>query len=925
MPKRKGQAELTPFEEKEENAAPASNETEEKDRHTPEHETDQQSDVADESRPDDEATRIIHRSAELPPSSSDLAAEATHVIHKPAELPQPSSDLAAEATHIMRRPAELPPSSNDLAAEATHIMRRPAELPPSSSDLAAEATHIIHRSAELPPSSSDLAAEATHIIHRSAELPQPSGNITNKTMQTIERIDKIKGQKPQHATVAAKLPEHSMAAAAQRLGDVPNQVHPGVYYNAAHHPVHETDWRSKRHRKRKSLHSTNFSSVIADRKLTKRVFLPIGIGIPLIALLIFTLVASFTAMSNATNERYQSQITTLADILPQDNLKMYDANDHLIYQALDQGVQTSEPLDKISKNLQNAEIDIEDQTFWHNSGYDITGIIRAAISDLTSGHVVQGGSTITQQLIKNTIVGNSDTALRKLEEIELAPQVTRYYSKQQILDMYLNTVYYANEAYGAEAAAQIYFGLKDKPNDPASNQLDIAQAATLAGIPSNPDLRNPIAFPQNSLVRTQDVLHQMLILNTINTQQYKAALKEIQKPGFASFHMPAHTPVALLSFAQYALTELASDLNVKASVLSRSGLSVTTTVNSSLQTKVLAEAQRDIAAVRDAHNIHDSSVVMINPHTGAIETLVGNIDPAHNDFDVATQGFRQAGSTMKGFTYVTAFEHGLSPGQMTDDEPQTFYYDGITYRPDNYADIHHGWITYREALDWSLNIDAVRLELSPYVGVQDDYDTAESLGLGATNGTVNETFTLGTLGVHLLNETSAFGSFANGGVHVPPHAINTITDAQGKVIYKASEAGKQVVTPQAAYVLTNVLSDNTTRDKEFYPCSYGDVLDLHVNNNCSDQTIPAAVKTGTTDDFVDNLTVGYTPGLVTGVWSGNDDNTPMNNIIGVTGAGTIWHDAMLTALQGQPVQQFTNPGGVTYKAAYHDIVVANPS
>ncbi len=855
MPKRKGEAKLTPFEEK---AAPTSGEIEAKeDRYTPEHETDQKSEVASESKSNKNAR--LHEDAA---SESQPDNEAIHSIHKPAELTQLSSDIAAAATHIIHKPA------------------KPAQL---------------------------------------------SRTLATETTQSIESVDKIKGQKPQHATVAAKLPAHSMAAAAQRLGDVPNQIHPGVYYHAAHHPAHSTDWRSKRHRKRKHLHTTNFSSVIADRKLTKRVFLPIGIGIPLIALLIFTIVTSYTAMSNATNERYQSQITTLADILPQDNLKMYDTSGHLIYQALDQGVQTSEPLDKISKNLQNAEIDIEDQTFWSNEGYDITGIIRAAISDLSSGHVVQGGSTITQQLIKNTIVGNSDTALRKLEEIELAPQVTRYYSKQQLLDMYLNTVYYANEAYGAEAAAQIYFGLKDKPNNPASNQLDIAQAATLAGIPSNPDLRNPIAFPQHSLVRTQEVLHQMLILNSITTQQYTAALKEIQKPGFASFHTPAKTPVALLSFAQYALTELASDLNVKASALSRSGLSVTTTVISSLQTKVLAEAQNDIALVRAAHDIHNSSVVMINPKTGAIETLVGNIDPAHNDFDVATQGFRQAGSTMKGFTYVTAFEHGLSPGQMTDDAQQTFYYNGVSYRPDNYGGLHHGWISYREALDWSLNIDAVRLKLSSYVGVQDDYNTAESLGLGETNGTVNETFTLGTLGVHLLNETSAFGSFANGGVHVPPHAINTITDAKGKIIYRASEAGKQVVTPQAAYVLTNVLSDNTTRDKEFYPCSYGDVLDLHVNNNCSDATIPAAVKTGTTDDFVDNLTVGYTPSLVTGVWSGNDNNTAMNNIIGITGAGTIWHDAMMTALQGKPVQQFAQPRGVAYNSQYRDIVAANPA
>jgi penicillin-binding protein 1A len=635
--------------------------------------------------------------------------------------------------------------------------------------------------------------------------------------------------------------------------------------------------------------------------------------------LVTTGLVTYATMSHAAIKRYQGQVTTLEELLPQDNLKMYGSRGHLLYQAIDQGIQTSEPLKKISKNLQHAEIDMEDQTFWQNSGYDITGIVRAAISDLSSGHVVAGGSTITQQLIKNAMVGNADTAQRKLEEILLAPDVTRYYTKQRILEMYLNTVYYGNGAYGAEAAAQTYFGLKDKPNDPASNQLDIAQAAALAGTPSDPDLRNPLDR-QASLIRTQQVLRQMYTMKTIDVQQYSSALEEIQKPHFASYHAPAENPnaVALSSFIHEALVELANDLHVKVSDLSRSGLTVTTTVKSHLQIQVLKEAQNDIAAIRTAHNVTDSSVVMINPHTGAIETLIGNIDPAHNQFDVATQGFRQAGSTMKAFTYATAFDHGLSPGQRTDDEPRTFYYHGLAYRPDNYAGAHYGWVTYREALDWSLNIDAVRLELSSYVGVRNDYQTAENLGLGGTNGTVNETFTLGALGIHLLNETSAYGSFANGGVHVAPHAINTVTNDQGKVLYKALTTGKRVISAQASYILTNVLADNAVRDKEFFPC---DALDLYVGNHCGGSIIPAAVKTGTSNNFIDNLTIGYTPDLVAGIWSGNDNDAAMNNIIGITGAGTIWHDAMMTALRGKPIQQFTNPGGVVTNPAYHDLQV----
>ncbi len=767
----------------------------------------------------------------------------------------------------------------------------------------------------------DISLEATRALPGSDEEKQLPYILTAETTQAalarINKEDVLKTPSP----VAAKLPKRSRAAAAQRLGDVPYKASPGVSYDASYHRLHDSRWRLKRHWKRKNLRLSRSRDAVHERIAIKRVVMPIGISIVVVALLTSTIWTFVNASIKDTNTQYQAQITTLADILPKDNLKMYDASGHLLYQATSNGLQTTEPLDKIALNLQNAEVDIEDQYFWQNDGYDITGIVRAAISDLSSGHIVSGGSTITQQLIKNTIVGTSDTGLRKLAEIELAPQVTRYYTKQQILSMYLNTIYYANGAYGAEAAAQVYFGLKDKPNNPASNQLDIAQAATLAGIPSSPNLRDPISYPQNSLIRTQQVLQQMYKLNTITSQQYSSALKEIQKPGFASYHAPAQSPqaLALSSFTIYALTELASDLKMKISDLPRSGLIVTTTVNSGLQTKVLSEAQNDIAAIRDQNNIHNSSVVMINPQTGAIETLIGNIDPAHDSFNVATQGFRQAGSTMKAFTYVTAFGNGVSPGQKTDDKLQTFYYEGQAYEPYNYANVYHGWITYREALDWSLNVDAVRLELSPQVGVQNAYNTAESAGLGATNAALNETFTLGAMGVHLLNETSAYGTFANGGVHVAPHAINTVTNQQGKIIFKASTKGKRVISAQASYILTNVLADNATRDKEFYPC---DALDLYVNNQCGGTVIPAAVKTGTTNKFVDNLTIGYTPGLVTGVWSGNDDNSPMYNIIGITGAGTIWHDAMMTALQGKPIQQFTNPGGVVYNPLYRDLSLA---
>ncbi len=211
---------------------------------------------------------------------------------------------------------------------------------------------------------------------------------------------------------------------------------------------------------------------------------------------------------------------------------MYDAHGTLIYEAVDQGLQVSEPLNDISPTLVDAEIATEDKYFWTNPGYDLTGIVRAALSDLTQGRIVSGGSTITQQLIKNVVVGNADTAIRKLEEVILAPEATRYYTKQQIMDMYLNTTYYGNLAYGAEAAAFVYFGLQDTPGATAAAQLDLAQSAMLAGIPQNPDLYNPFVHPQATFTRMQAVLTQMRLQGYITPAQERQAIVEAQGPHF---------------------------------------------------------------------------------------------------------------------------------------------------------------------------------------------------------------------------------------------------------------------------------------------------------------------------------------------------------------------------------------------------------
>ena len=716
----------------------------------------------------------------------------------------------------------------------------------------------------------------------------------------------------------AKLPEYSQAAAAQRLNDVPEPPVHGVYYPVPHLRTHESGWRTKRYIKRKNLRETMQNLANVER-IGTRTMLPMAASVLSIFLLIVIIFVTVTGFINATNQKYGDSITTLEDILPKDSLKAYDVHNKLIYQMTDQGNQTSVPLEKISPYLAHAEIAIEDQNFYNNSGYDITGIVRAAIDDLTHNRVVSGGSTITQQLIKNTIVGNQTTALRKLQELILAPDVTREYSKEKILNMYLNTTYYGEQSYGAEAAAFTYFNLQDTPRATAAEQLDIAQSAMLAGIPSSPIARDPLLHPHAASLRVQEVLQQMYLQGYINAREKAAAFQETRQPNF--FKRGTINNRQAPHFINYALKELASDLHVKIGDLSRSGLAVSTTLDLNLQNRVLKDAQKHIAELAQAHHMSNAAVVVIDYHTGAIRTMLGNIDPnnpQNGDFDVASQGFRQPGSSFKPFIYETGFEQGISPGDTVQDGPLTVpLCCGLpSYSPHNYDLKYHGDVTYRYALQNSLNIPAVKLLMK--TSVDSALKTAQDMGIGDYEGVPNYTMVLGSLSVHLIDETTAYGTFANQGVRVQHHAIDTVTDSKGHVILHVGPQGKQVITKQTAFMMTDVLSDNNSREFEFGKCS---ALLIYTNtmNQCyagnPGQVRPSAAKTGTSNDFRDNWTMGYTSDFVVGVWAGNNDNSPMVNITGVDGAAPIWHDTMLMAEEGHPVVNFPGPpAGVVKKA-----------
>ena len=724
-------------------------------------------------------------------------------------------------------------------------------------------------------------------------------------------------QNDKHPTVPAKLPVHSRAAAAQKLDDQPLKNIRGVYYPVPHRNLNPTGWRTKRHIKRRNLRRSAQQYNDTERIGTQWSMLPLAIGSLVVIIVVVGILVGSTAFIAATQQRFQQQVTTLADILPKDNLKMYDQHGTLIYQMTDQGLQTTEPLSAISPNLVHAEIAIEDQYFWSNPGFDITGIVRAALDNLTRGHIVSGGSTITQQLVKNAIVGNHDTAIRKLEEIILAPQVSRQFTKEQILSMYLNTIYYGEQAYGAEAAAIRYYGLHDTPTATAASQLDIAQAAMLAGIPSAPIGRDPYLFPHSAFIRVQEVLQQMRLQGYITAQQERMAVQEVQQPHF--LHRGKLPGFQAPHFSNYTINELTNILHVKRADLSRSGLLVSTTLDLPLQNQILKIAQTHIAEMAASHNMSNAAEVLIDFHNGAIRTLLGNIDPnnpQNGQFDVAADGYRQPGSSFKPFIYATAFAHGVSPGMPVYDTPLTIQMCcGLpSYTPHNYDQRFHGLISYRYALQNSFNVPAVKLLMQ--TGVDQALHTAQVMGINSYVGTPNYTMVLGTLGIHLLDQTSAYGVFANGGVRMLPHSIDTVTDVQGHVIYHFVPHGQRVISKQVAYIMTNVLSDNQTRLYEFFDCN---MLQLYSNSKqqCfagNRGTVrPAAAKTGTSSDFKDNWTVGYTTNYVMGVWAGNNDNSAMINVTGVDGAAPIWHDSMLLAEQGMPITGFANPGGLVQK------------
>lgn len=606
--------------------------------------------------------------------------------------------------------------------------------------------------------------------------------------------------------------------------------------------------------------------------------------------------------------------------------RVYDAKNNLLYQIVDPqaGRRTHVPLEKISPYLIAATIATEDQYFYSHPGFDPIGIVRAIYQNLRSGEAVSGASTITQQLVRALVLSPEEraqrTSTRKIREIILAAEITRTYSKDEILELYLNEIYYGNLAYGIEAASETYF------NKPASD-LDLSEASFLAGLPQAPSVYDVFTDKETTLNRQHQVLGLMLDLGCIpistRTEPVCVTMDDLSLAFFELDNYPFTPPKSDARFPHWVvyIRQLLEE-QYGAQTLYRSGFNVYTTLDPDLQALGESSVADQIATLADRH-VTNGALVALRPSTGEILAMVGSDnynDPVDGQINMALRP-RQPGSSIKPLTYVQAFEKGWTPATLIWDVPTEFP-DGSNppYKPVNYDERFHGPVLVRQALANSYNIPAVKA--LQFVGIYGDagfIKFAEALGITSLDrNDYGLSLTLGGGEVPLIQMVGAYGALANSGQRVFPVAVLKITDFNGQVIcqqpLRASDQvanwppcqlppenwGKQVITPENAYLIGNVLADNEARTPAFGPSS---PLLL---------SFPAAVKTGTTNDFRDNWTIGYTPDLVAGVWVGNADFTPMVHTTGVTGAAPIWHAFMEGALAGKATP-FARPGGIVEK------------
>jgi membrane peptidoglycan carboxypeptidase len=562
--------------------------------------------------------------------------------------------------------------------------------------------------------------------------------------------------------------------------------------------------------------------------------------------------------------------------------------------------------------LINATIASEDKTFFSNPGVDLFGIARAAFADLTHRETGGGGaSTITQQLVKLRLIGSENTITRKVREAILSIEVTRAYSKEQILELYFNQIYYGNQAYGIKAAAQSYFGKSDLKT------LTLPEAALLAGLPQSPSILDPSKAEntERAKERRTYVLDQMQgegmitqaeedVANATPIKTIGVTVAKIQAPHFV--FQVRNQLTAILGGDEGAVT--------------RGGFKVITSLDWRLQQAADSHVKDQVSKLKDGSNVNNAALVSLDTRTGEVLAYVGSVDynersdpKVQGQFDAAGIGMRQPGSSFKLFNYLTALKKGATAATVVVDARTDFggkaspglvsgagFHSQCGYCPEN-ADLqYHGPVTMRQAIRESRNVPAIKF-LQQYSGIEDTIQTAHDLGITTAIDTskVGLSLTLGSAEVKLIDMASSYGTVANLGVHVDPTFILRVEDPHGKVVWEHKDyQQKRVVDENIAYVMVDILKDTTQPDRDFI---FGGFTNIGR---------PAGLKTGTTDNLKDVYSVGFTPTLVTGVWMGNSDGDPMEGISSAIGPGLLWRDYMKEIFADFPATDWKRPSNI---------------
>lgn len=591
-------------------------------------------------------------------------------------------------------------------------------------------------------------------------------------------------------------------------------------------------------------------------------------------------------------QQLSAQVATVDDYSSFQSTFYYDRAGRLLYESFNEGKRINVNYDQFPQNLINATIAIEDDTFFTNPGFEVQATTRAILQYFGLAEGGSGGSTITQQVVRNVLFDyeyrTERSIQRKVEEILLAFLLRQRKSPQEVLEIYLNEIYYGNLAYGAEAASQTLFGK-------SVNQLTLGEAALLAGLPQAPAILDPLSQDpqvQDAVeARWREVLSRMVTLRFITSQQRDQALRDGLT--FQSPEAPLRAPHFTV-YAQQELAGLLESLQIPTAQIAQGGFRVYTTVDLDISDMVQQAARNQIAALT-GNNATNAAVLVLKPVTGEILAMVGSIDYNNDAIDGRVNvaiSLRQPGSTMKPLTYSSAMEQGMTPGDIIWDTQ----IDVNGYQPVNYDRNWHGPVRMRAALANSYNIPAV--QTLRQIGVPSLLEIARRFGvesLGNDPSQYGVSLTLGGGDITLLELTRVYATFANGGSFVPTTSILCVVDSDDNIIYEYENGcprgnttpttvtvegyGRQVVDPRIAFIMSDILSDNVARTPA-----------MGANSPLNTGSLHTSVKTGTTDNFKDNWTVGFTRNVAVGVWVGNSDGSPMSgNTSGLTGAAPIWN------------------------------------